>query len=88
MTIALNTKQDTLTAGTNITIDTTTNTISATGNVTQADLAKKEDNISATSLITLATLNVISSITYSTITDVPGEITCDTLLVGETDINT
>ena len=89
-------KQNILTAGKNISIVTTTetttnittNTISATGNVTQTELAKTQDNISATSLITLATLNVMSSLGVSTILDVPGEITCDSLLVGGTDINT
>jgi len=89
-------KQDILTAGTNITINTTTdtttnittNTISATGEVTQAELNKKQNNLNATSLLTIATLYVTSELGVSTITDVPGEITCDTLIVGGTDIDT
>jgi hypothetical protein len=81
-------KQDILTAGNNITINTTTNTISATGEVTQADLNTKRDNLSATSLLTIATLNVMSELGVSTISDVPGEITCDSLIVGGTDIDT
>ena len=89
-------KQDILTAGTNITINTTTdtttnittNTISATGEVKQSDLNKYQLNLSATSLLTIATLNVMSELGVSTISDVPGEITCDSLIVGGTDIDT
>jgi hypothetical protein len=89
-------KQDILTAGNNITINTTTdtttnittNTISATSEVTQANLNTKQDNLSATSLLTIATLNVMSELGVSTISNNPGEITCDSLIVGGNDINT
>jgi len=43
----LDTKQDKLTAGTNITIDLTTNTISASGGVSQADLDTKQNKLTA-----------------------------------------
>ena len=89
-------KQDILTAGNNITINTTTdtttnittNTISATGEVKQSDLNKYQLNLSATSLLTIATLNVMSELGVSTISNIPGEITCDTLILGGTNIDT
>jgi SepF-like predicted cell division protein (DUF552 family) len=43
--------------------------------------------ISTTPTINLNTLNVISELGVSTISDVPGEITCDSLKLGGTSIN-
>ena len=55
----LATKQDKLTAGTNITIDSN-NIISATGLVTQAELASKQDKLTVGDNITIEN-NVISA---------------------------
>ena len=56
----LATKQDKLTAGDNITIDSN-NIISATGLVTQAELENKQDKLTAGTNITIDSNNVISS---------------------------
>jgi hypothetical protein len=60
----------------------------ALGCALKSNLNTKQDNLSATSLLTIATLNVMSELGVSTISNNPGEITCDTLIVGGTDIDT
>jgi len=86
-------KQDKLTAGSNITIDTTTNTISATNEVTQNDLTSalslKQQKITAS--VQLTTNKISSSdITgrIGTTISFPNVSATETLLVEETDINT
>ena len=59
----LDTKQDTLIAGNNITIDMITNTISAIGEITQEDLDTKQNVLIAGTNITIDELtNTISAI--------------------------
>ena len=72
-------KQDKLTAGTNITINTATNTISATGDVTQDDL----DNLITTgSSLSILSLNVKETHDPFSASNTPGQISCDSLLIG------
>jgi hypothetical protein len=102
----LNNKQYKLTAGSNITIDSATNTISASDGVSQSELDTKQDKliagdnitidadtniisssggVSQSTTLNIESLNVRAAQDYITIS-VPGQITCDSLFVGENKI--
>jgi hypothetical protein len=82
---SLNSKQNTLTAGDNITI--TNNIISSTSDVTQDDLDLKQEKLSRNSHLNINSF-IVSSDTSSIGTVVPGQISCNTLLIDGVDIDT
>jgi hypothetical protein len=73
-------KQSTLTAGNNITI--TNNTISSTDGITQTQLDEKQDKLATTSYLNINSLNV-SNNSFSIGTVVPGQISCDSLVIAD-----
>jgi hypothetical protein len=89
LTTALDTKQDSLTAGNNITIDVITNTNSAIGEITQEDLDTKQDTLTAGNNIIIDmitnTIPAIGEITQAELTSALD--TKQELITSLTDLN-
>jgi hypothetical protein len=73
-------KQNTLIAGENITI--TNDTISSSGGLSQSQLEAKQDKLAVTSYLNINSLNV-SNNSCSPGTIVPGQISCDSLVIAD-----